>query len=294
LSEQFIEKKLGIFGYCVIILALIFTLFPIYWMISTSLKPQVDWIATPPVWIPERAVIENYQVLFMEVKKEYGTAGTEWIGGAFIPASGSILSSAITAGFGTLFSIIIGILAAFGISRHKMGGPSFPLMILMIRMIPPVVSIIPLIVLYSNLRLIDTYQGLIIAYTLFTAPYSIWMIKSFIDDVPRELEEVGIAEGLTQLEAHFKITLPLIKGGVIATALFLLILNWSEFLFALVLTHGNIVTIPVQETRYFTYSGVQYGPQAALGVVAIIPLFIFGFFIQKYLARGLTFGAIKR
>lgn len=294
MSEQIIEKKMGVFGYIMIIIAVICVLFPLYWMVSTSLKPQVDWIASPPVWIPERPVIENYLVLFMEIEQEYGTGGTEWIGGAFIPASRSIMSSAIVAGFGTFFSIIIGILAAFGISRHKMGGPAFPLMILMIRMIPPVVSIIPLIVLYSNLHLIDTYQGLIIAYTLFTAPYSIWMIKSFIDDIPKELEEVGIVEGLTPLEAHFKITLPLIKGGVIATALFLLILNWSEFLFALVLTHGNIITIPVQETRYFTYSGVQYGPQAALGIIAVIPLFIFGFFIQKYLARGLTFGAIKR
>ncbi len=285
---------MGVLGYIIIIVALICVLFPIYWMVATSLKPHADWLASPPVWFPERPVIENYQVLFMEVEKEYGAGGTQWIEAAFIPASRSILTSVIVAGLGTLFSIIVGLLAAFGISRHKMGGPSFPLMILMIRMIPPVVSIIPLIVLYSTLRLIDTYQGLIIAYTLFTAPYSIWMVKSFIDDVPKELEEVGIVEGLTPLETHFKITLPLIKGGVIATALFLLILNWSEFLFALVLTHGNIVTIPVQETRYFTYSGVQYGPQAALGIIAIIPLFIFGFFIQKYLARGLTFGAIKR
>ncbi|MEM2841606.1 MAG: carbohydrate ABC transporter permease [Candidatus Bathyarchaeia archaeon] len=292
--QQIVEKEMGILRYILLILAVIIVLFPIYWMVSTSLKPQVDWMATPPVWVPKRPVIENYQVLFMEVKKEYGTGGTEWIGGAFIPASRSIMSSAIIAGLGTFFSIIIGILAAFGISRHRMGGASFPLMILMIRMIPPVVSIIPLIVLYSNLHLIDTYQGLIIAYTLFTAPYSIWMIKSFVDDIPKELEEVGIAEGLTPLETHFKITLPLIKGGVVATALFVLILNWSEFLFALVLTHGNIVTIPVQETRYFTYSGVQYGPQTALGTLAIIPLFVFGFFIQKYLVRGLTFGAIKR
>jgi multiple sugar transport system permease protein len=161
-------------------------------------------------------------------------------------------------------------------------------------MAPPIVMIIPMIVLYSTLNLIDTYQGLILAYAIFTTPYSTWMIKSFLDEVPRELEEVGLVEGLTPLETHFKITLPMIKGGIAATALFVMILNWSEFLFALVLTHGSVITIPVQETRYFTYAGVQYGPQSALGIVAAIPLFIFGLSIQKYLARGLTFGAIRR
>lgn len=291
-EEEAVGERLGIIGYVVLVGAVILAFFPIFWMISTSLKPYGQWLVNPPIWIPTEPTLRNYVLLF----KTPGVEEKGFIVGeaTFVPASKSILDSAIVAGIGTLLSIIIGLLAAIGISRYRIGGTGLPFLILMLRMVPPIVSVIPMIVLYSNLNLIDTYQGLILAYAIFTAPYSTWMIKSFIDEVPRELEEVGLVEGLTPLETHFKITLPMIKGGIAATALFVMILNWSEFLFALVLTHGSVVTIPVQETRYFTYTGVQYGPQAALGIVAVIPLFVFGFLIQKYLARGLTFGAIRR
>lgn len=286
------EEKLEVWGYVVITVAIILTLFPLYWLFTTAIKPQPDWLPSSPVWWPKKPILENFIWLFVEA----GERASFIITGAqrFEPALKSITDSAIVAGLGTLLSVVVGILAAFGISRHKIGGSGLPFLFLMIRMAPPVVAIIPLIVLYSHLGLIDTYLGLILAYGLFTAPYSIWMMKSFIDEIPRELEEVGLVEGLTPIETHFRVTLPLVRGGLVATALFLLILNWSEFLFALVLTHGSVVTIPVKETTYFTLSGNQYGPQAALGVLAAMPLFIFGFIIQKYLARGLTFGAVKR
>jgi len=298
MSELVEEKKLEIWGYVIVGVAVFVTLFPLYWLFRTSVSPQPDWLATPTVWWPKKTILENFIWLFVEVGPQYGTemggGGMVWIGAGFEPAWSSIRDSIIVAGVGTLLSVVIGLLAAFGISRHRIGGGGLPFLFLLIRMAPPIVAIIPLIVLYSNLGLIDTHLGLILAYALFTAPYSIWMMKSFIDEIPKELEEAALVEGLTPLETHFKVTLPLVKGGVMATALFLLILNWSEFLFALVLTHGSVVTIPVKETKYFTFSGVQYGPQAALGIIAIIPLFIFGFLIQKHLARGLTFGAIKR
>ena len=174
-----------------------------------------------------------------------------------------------------------------------MGGNSFMGLVLMLRMAPPMVAIVPLTVFYSLLGFIDTYHGLILAYATFSMPYAVWIIKSFIDEVPKELEESARLDGLTPLAAHFKITLPLIKGGVLATALFIWILNWSEYLFALLLTHGNVVTLPVQITAYQTYAGMLYGPQAALAILAVVPLVIFGIIIRRYLARGLTFGAIR-
>ncbi|MFQ5762093.1 MAG: carbohydrate ABC transporter permease [Candidatus Bathyarchaeia archaeon] len=287
------ETKPGGLSYLALVGALVFALFPIYWMGMTSIKPLPEWTASPPVWITSNPTAINYEILFTPT----GLVGTEF-GFAFEqfePAQRAILDSAITAGLGTILAITVGLLAAIGVSRHRIGGNFMPMFILSARMVPPVVAMIPLVILYSNIGLIDTHLGLILAYGLFTAPYSLWMIKSFIDDIPKELEERAQVDGLSTLGAHFKVTVPLIKGGVAATALFLLILNWSEFLLALTLTHGGVLTIPRQASLYFLgVSGVLYGPQSAIGLVATVPLFVFAFVIQRYLVRGLTFGAIKR
>ncbi|MEM2910868.1 MAG: carbohydrate ABC transporter permease [Nitrososphaerota archaeon] len=291
-AVEVLEEKLGKHGYVIILIAVALTLFPIFWMLMTSLKPQGEWLTRPPTWLPSKLELSNYKILFT------GGAYGGGLGSTFVlrmmPATKAMIDSAILTTFGTVLSIIIGLLAAFGISRHRIGGNFFPLFVLSARMIPPVCVLIPIIILYSTLHLVDTYIGLIMAYALFTSPYSVWMIRSFIDEVPRQLEESAMVDGLTPLGAHFKVTLPLIKGGVFATALFIAVLNWSEFLFALTLSHERIITIPVQETYFVGSLAVLYGPQSALGVIAIIPLIVFGYSIQKYLARGLTFGAVKR
>jgi multiple sugar transport system permease protein len=293
-EEEVLEEKQTKVGWIIIILALFTTLFPLYWMLATSLKPQGEWVTAPPVWIPSRLAIENYIALFTGAA--YGGAGgiEETFVLRITPIIPALIDSVVIAGLGTALSIFLGTLAAFGVSRHKIGGEFFPLFLLSARMVPPVVAIIPLIILYSTLHLVDTHLGLILAYALFTSPYSMWMIKSFIDEIPRELEESAMVDGLSTLGSHFKVTLPLIRGGVAATAMFVLILNWSEFLLALSLTHGTVVTIPIQEKFYFTFSGPLYGPQSALGILAIIPLLVFSYSIQRYLVRGLTFGAIKK
>lgn len=292
-EETTLEEKQTKIGWIIIVLATIVTLFPLYWMLLTSLKPQGEWLTAPPVWIPSRLAIENYFALFTGVS--YGGGGLEE---SFVlritPMVPALINSVIIASLGTALSISLGILAALGISRHNLGGEFFPLFLLSARMVPPAVAIIPLIILYSTLQLIDTHLGLILAYALFTSPYSTWMIKSFIDEIPRELEESAMVDGLSTLGSHFKVTLPLIKGGVAATAMFVLILNWSEFMLALTLTHGSVITIPIQEKFYFTFAGPLYGPQSALGIIAILPLIVFSYSIQRYLVRGLTFGAIKR
>jgi len=287
MSEEVLEEKLGVIGWIVIVIGLILTLFPVFWIISTSIKPMGQWLTYPPVFIPEKIAVENYVNIF--------TGAALFTTFANVPViTHSIVDSAICSVFGTLFSIAIGILAAFGVSRHKLGGEFFPVFLLSARMAPPIAAVIPLLVLYSILGLVDTYQGLILAYACFTSPYSTWMIASFIDEVPVELEQSAQVDGLSTIESHFKVTLPLIKGGLVATSLFVFILNWSEFLLALCLTHGKIMTIPVQIRSFTVYSGILYGPQSAFGVIAIIPLIIFSLIIQKHLVRGLTFGAVKR
>jgi multiple sugar transport system permease protein len=121
------------------------------------------------------------------------------------------------------------------------------------------------------------------------------MLKSFVEDIPREIEEAAMVDGKSRLWAHLTVTVPLIRGGLFSTTLFVLILNWSEFLFALVLSYTSIETIPVRLAKYVTATaGTLYGVQAALAVLAMLPLVVAGFLIQKHLARGMTFGAVKR
>jgi multiple sugar transport system permease protein len=162
-------------------------------------------------------------------------------------------------------------------------------------MFPPAALAVPFVIVFSTVGLIDTYLGLIAIYTAITLPFSTWMLKSFVEDLPRELEEAAMLDGLTRLQAHLQVTIPLIRGGLVSTFLFIFILNWSEFLFALVLSYTNVITIPVQLAKYVTATaGTLYGVQAALAVLAMLPLVLAGFAIQKHLARGMTFGAIKR
>ena len=154
---------------------------------------------------------------------------------------------------------------------------------------------VPFVIIFSAANIIDTYSGLIAIYIAATLPFSTWMLKSFVDDLPREIEEAAMIDGRSRLMAHVTVTIPLMRGGVFATALFVFILNWSEFMFALVLSYGRISTIPVQLAKYVTATaGTLYGVQAALAVLAMIPLVLAGFAIQSHLARGMTFGAIKR
>jgi multiple sugar transport system permease protein len=204
---------------------------------------------------------------------------------------GSLLASIVA----TALSILIGLLAAIGLARYGNGGRSTALIILSGRMFPPAAIAVPFVIIYSSIGLIDTYAGLIAIYVAATLPFSTWMLKSFVDDLPREIEEAAMVDGRSRLAAHLTVTIPLIRGGLFATAMFIFILNWSEFMFALVLSYTSVITIPVQLAKYVTATaGTLYGVQAALAVLAMVPLVIAGFLIQSHLARGMTFGAVKR
>jgi len=261
---------------------LIFALFPIFWMVSTSFKPTHEWAAVPPVWVTSNPTLANYQPLI-------GTLDGFWVhghGGAWW----AMLDSLIVSSSATLISLTIGVMAAIGFSRYRAGGHTLALTILSVRGIPTVVIAIPFLILFGWLGLRDTHTGLILAYVVFTTPFAFWMLKSFIDDIPAEIEEAAMMDGMSRWAAHLRITLPLIKGGMLATGLFIFILNWSEFLLAVVLTEKTVFTIPVNMQLF----GGVFGIQAALATVAALPIVILGLLIHKHLARGFTLGAIKR
>lgn len=280
-----------------IVVAMIIAFFPIFWLVSTSFKPFEEWANWPPIWITENPTLQNYRIVFFpEAARAFAA---EQAGSLDYKVSASawkaFQDSAIISTLATFLSVTFGTLAAYSIVRFRTGGDNYPFQFLTVRMFPPIAVVVPMVAMFSVLRLSDTYIGLILAYTAFTLPFSIWMIRSFIEEVPSELEGAAMVYGMGQFKAFLNVTLPLIKGGVLATALFIFILNWSEFLFALVLTAGNVVTITVQVATYVSASsGTLYGVQAAMGTISTLPVIFFGYIIQRHLVRGLTFGAIKR
>lgn len=271
-------------------LALVITLFPVFWIVMTAIKPPTDWNAAPAIWIPEQPTLVNFRTLFdPDAIREYG------VGGVSQPATASVLGSIFASVIATFFSILIGLFSAIGLSRYSTMTKATPLVILSGRMFPPAAIAVPFVIIFSVTNVIDTYSGLIAIYVAVTLPFSTWMLKSFIDDLPREIEEAAMLDGRSRLMAHLTVTIPLVRGGLFATTMFIFILNWSEFMFALVLSYTNVTTIPVQLAKYVTATaGTLYGVQAALAVLAMLPLVIGGFMIQSHLARGMTFGAVKR
>jgi multiple sugar transport system permease protein len=278
-------------------IAVVIAFFPIFWLVSTSFKPIEEWQQFPPVWISSRPTLQNYRIVFapnaaQEFAARQSGAISYKVSGSAWKAFGD---SAVVACGATLLSVLFGTMAAYSIVRFRTGGASYAFQFLTVRMFPPIAVVVPMVVLFSMLRLSDTYVGLILAYTAFTLPFSIWMIRSFIEEVPEELEGAALIYGMPPLAAFLKVTFPLIRGGVLATMLFVFILNWSEFLFALTLTTGHVVTVTLQVANYVSASsGKLYGVQAAMGTVSTLPVILFGYLIQRHLVRGLSFGAIKR
>ena len=191
--------------------------------------------------------------------------------------------------------MIFGAVIAYGVSRYKILSEFRMFQLLMLRMVPPIVIVAPLSLYYSALGLLDTVFGLVLIYFVSSLPYAVWMSKSFIDEVPREVEQAAEILGASRWRTVFEIVLPLIRSGLVATFLFILILNWSEYLLALILSKTNVSTLPVELSKYQgTSEGRVYGRQAALSVGITIPLIIVGLFIRKHLARGFSFGMVRR
>jgi multiple sugar transport system permease protein len=282
----------------IVLLAAIFA-FPLYWVVTMSFKPLPEW--NPPgkvYWLPDNPTIENYE-------KILGIGGT---GGETVFATarsrsalGYLENSAIAAVGGTVLALVVGIFAAYGIARFRAGGRMLPFQILQLRMFPPIAIIIPLLFMYVQIGLWNKEffgwlpLGLIILYGAITFAFVVWLMRSFFQEVPRETSEAAIVDGCTQWGAFFRAVLPQVKGGLAATALFVFILNWSDFLIALVMTQDVNQTAPVYlQSLQGGAGGQEFGRQAALAMILILPPAIFGILIQRYLVRGLTFGAIKR
>ena len=261
--------------------ALVFALLPLLWLLSTSFKPLFEFFLIPVQWLPVWPTLENYRNVFYP-----------YIDPAGFPQSSSwraIFTSGVIALSATCLSVGASLMAAFAISRHRAGGSRTLMFILSFRAAPPMVIAVPIAAVITSAGLNDPYSGLILVYAAYTAPIATLMLKSFIDQVPAEIEEAAMMDGMSRWQSYLLVTTPLIKSGLAATFLFVFILCWGEGALALALSSGRWVTIPVQLVNKV------YSPhvQSALAVLALPPLLILGFFLQPHLSRGFTFGAIK-
>lgn len=254
----------------------VWALFPLYWMVTTSLKPGNLPFAYPPVWA------------FQPTLEHYAQA----------IARGGMLrafpNSVVVASADTVLSVLLGTLAAFGLAR-------FPLRrkrdiwfwIISNRMMTPVAMVLPFFLLADALNLLDTRLVLILAYLTFNVPLVVWIMLGFFQAVPVALDEAAMIDGAGYLSTLVRVVLPLTLPGLVVSAIFVFIFSWNELLFALVLTREAARTMPVLTTTFMTGMGIEWGQMAATGTATVLPIVVFSLFVSRYIVRGLTLGAIK-
>jgi multiple sugar transport system permease protein len=281
-------------------------MFPIFWMVQTSFKDSGEWVTWPPHWLPQDPTLKNYEQIFTFDVQQVGVAreATEQPFNIW----GAMADSVIICTISALIALFMGTFLAYAISRFNVGGSKFRHSVLIIRMIPPIVVAIPLLMYYAimvplaaetvlgtRISLFDTRTGMILLYITITLPFVIWMMLSFIDEVPYTLEHAARIMGAGRIYTLRRVVLPLVASGMVVTFLFVFILNWAEFLLSLTLTHPNVTTLPVLLNKFQSASeGRLYGPQAAIGTVITIPVIVLGVFIQKHLIKGFSFGTIRK
>lgn len=263
-------------AYAGIGVAVIFFLFPVYWMLITSVKPPPEWQTNPPIFLPSRLYFQNFtDALFVY----NGVKG--------------LMDSAIVAASSTAIGMVIGTLAAYSIARFRTGGINLSFFILSVLFMPPVAVAIPMFLFWSNLGLVDTYLALVVQYLIFTVPFVTWLMKGFFQDLPVELEESALVNGASRLRALWDVVLPSVRPALVATALFALIFTWNEFTFAVLLSRGRVTTLPFILPTLMESHNILWGDIAAIATIGALPVVIVAFLLQRYLVRGLSFGAIK-
>lgn len=259
-----------------ILVVIAVSLLPYVWMVLTSLKTRVDLLSTTPKWI-FKPTFDNYIEAFIGKKFLFYLRNSVVVG---------LLSLAL--------SLVIGLPCAYAISRFEFGGKGhFFFYILTTRMAPPVAFALPMYILFSKIGILGTHLGLVLAHSTITLSFVTWIMKSFFDDIPIEIDQAALTDGYTQFGTFLKVILPMIKPGIVATSLFAFISSWNEFLFALVLGGKLSRTLPSAIPGLVTPHGTLWGQVAAAGTVITVPVIVMAFLLQKHLVRGLSFGAVK-
>ncbi|MHB8133500.1 MAG: carbohydrate ABC transporter permease [Anaerolineaceae bacterium] len=271
-----VKRKFGLLvSNIILIFASLSILLPILWVIRTSLANRLIAYKIPPVWV-FKPTFDNYLTIFDKY-----------------PFQDYFMNSLIISASASIVALIIGSLAAYSIARFRTGDPWLRLSMLSTQMLPPIALVIPIFLIMNVIKLWDTLPGLILAYLSFNLPYTVWILISFFQSIPVEIEEAAMIEGCSRTQALWKVIVPVALPGLLSAGVFNFILNWNEFLFALILTGRNTRTLPVAIASLWTQQGVNIGAVSAATVVTILPVIVLTYVIQKSLVRNLTFGSIK-
>jgi ABC-type glycerol-3-phosphate transport system permease component len=255
-----------------------FAVLPVLWGLSTSLKTEAGILAMPPRWIPDPPTLQHYaSILSNKVMLRY------------------FLNTAIIS-FGTMaISLVVAILGAYGFSRFRFPGRGTLLWsILFTRLLPRVTVIIPLYIALKNMRLLNTYAGLILVYILVVMPLAVWLLKGFFDNLPYEIEEAAVLDGCSPLGVLTRIIVPISMPAIASVAMYSFILAWNEFMFALIMTSSKAVRpIAVGLAFFIDEMGVHWGPLMAASILMSVPAIAVFMVLQTQLVRGLSEGAVK-
>lgn len=272
------KKIIGFASFILILFFIFFSILPILWMISSSLKPAGEIYSMPPQFGLTSLTFEHYKyVLFDTHMLRY------------------FWNSIIVAGLTTLFSLGIAVLGGYGFARFKFKGKSiFSVAILFSQMLPLAVLLVPLYMLLSRMNLLDTYPGLILTYLMFTIPLTTWLIRGFLASIPRELEEVAMVDGCTRFQALLRVVIPVSTPAIFATGIYSFIVAWQEFLFALSFTNSKSVrTVPIGIANFIGQYGVNWGAIMAASVMVSLPVvFLFIIFFKQFIST-FTEGMMK-
>jgi multiple sugar transport system permease protein len=272
-------KILGRTSVYVIAVASVFiTLVPIFWLVLTSFRPLLEITSPRLILLPRDPTLQNYIDVFTRYKT------TEYLTNSIIVSVGVVATN-----------LIIGPPAAYALARFRFPGERIILaMIIVFRMIPVVTAMIPLFIVFSVLGLLNTYIGLIVAHTAFKLPVTIWVLRGFFIDVPKELDDSARVDGCSTVGTFFRIALPLVKPGLAAAGVLAFLWTWNDLIVTLILsTSDKTVMLPLGLTKFVLEFGLDWGPMTAAGVIVFLPTLVFIFVAERYLVGGLTLGGVK-
>jgi multiple sugar transport system permease protein len=251
-------------------------LFPIYWIFLTSFKtPLLINEKVPVFWFTP--TLENYRHLFDEFRF------------ARVLTNSLVITVSTTS-----VVIVLALLAAYALGRLGIrGGKHVALWMLSLRFMPPIAIVLPFFIVWQRIGLIDTHVGLILIYVAFNLPFAIWMLRGFMVEVPRDLDEAATLDGLGHVAILRRIILPVIAPGVAVTAIFTFMFSWNEYLMALVLTSRNATTVPVTVSKFIQAYSILWGDVGAAATIELLPVLLVVFLLQRHIMRGITLGAVK-
>ena len=273
-------RRLRMIGvYVFLLVGILIAVFPFYWITTTSVKYARDHFSKPPVYLPADYTFDHFAHLFSRT----GTNALPYL-----------QNSVAIATLNMIFVVAISVPAAYGLARFQIGGNATRFAILLGRMLPPVILVIPLFLIYRNLHLNNTYIGLILAYAIFNGPLAVWLLLAFFEDFPTEMIDASLVDGSTEFGAMTRIVVPLMAPSVVVVALFCFLTGWNDLIFVLTLGGRETYTLNMLMVNLLNApSNESFGPAAATVVLGIIPPFVLTLFLQRYLVSGLSLGGVK-